>query len=33
VEERLLRQAREMGVPVDRVIWVHQDGVNPTGSY
>lgn len=33
VEERLLRQAREMGVPVDRVVWVHQDGVNPTGSY
>jgi apolipoprotein D and lipocalin family protein len=33
VEERLLRQAREMGVPVDRVIWVHQDGINPTGSY
>ena len=33
VEERLLRQARDMGVPVDRVIWVHQDGVNPTGSY
>lgn len=33
VEERLLRQARDMGVPVERVLWVHQDGVNPTGSY
>lgn len=33
VEERLLRQARDMGVPVDRVLWVHQDGINPTGSY
>jgi len=33
VEERLLNQARDMGVPVERVLWVHQDGVNPTGSY
>lgn len=33
LEDRLLRQAQAMGVPVERVIWVHQDGVNPTGSY
>ena len=33
IEERLLRQAADIGVPVDRIIWVHQDGVNPTGSY
>lgn len=33
LEDRLLRQAKAMGVPVERVIWVHQDGINPTGSY
>lgn len=33
VEERLVRQAAAMGVPIDRILWVHQDGVNPTGSY
>lgn len=33
VEERLVHQASAMGVPVERIIWVHQDGVNPTGSY
>ncbi|MDR2326536.1 MAG: lipocalin family protein [Acidovorax sp.] len=33
LEERLLHQARNLGVPIDQVQWVHQDGVNPTGSY
>lgn len=32
VQERLMRQAALMGVPTERVHWVHQDGVNPTGS-
>lgn len=33
VQERLVHQASAMGVPVERILWVHQDGVNPTGSY
>lgn len=33
VEERLLHQARMLGVDTQKVLWVHQDGVNPTGSY
>ena len=33
VQERLVRQASEIGIPVERIVWVHQDGVNPTGSY
>ncbi|WP_370681944.1 lipocalin family protein [Comamonas sp. GB3 AK4-5] len=33
LEDRLLYQARSLGVPVDQMQWVHQDGVNPTGSY
>ena len=33
VQDRLLRQASDMGIEVDRILWVHQDGVNPTGSY
>ena len=33
VQDRLLRQASEIGVDVERILWVHQDGVNPTGSY
>ena len=33
VQERLIQQAFNMGVPVERILWVHQDGVNPTGSY
>ena len=32
LQERLMRQAALMGVPTERVHWVHQDGVNPTGS-
>ena len=31
--EYLLAQARLLGVPVHRVQWVLQDGVNPTGSW
>lgn len=33
VQERLIQQAHNTGVPVERIVWVHQDGVNPTGSY
>lgn len=33
VEERLLHQAQQLGVDTQKVLWVHQDGVNPTGSY
>lgn len=33
VEDRLLEQARALGVDTQKVLWVHQDGVNPTGSY
>lgn len=33
VEDRLLHQARMLGVDTQKVLWVHQDGVNPTGSY
>ena len=33
VEERLLHQAQLLGVDSQKVLWVHQDGVNPTGSY
>jgi apolipoprotein D and lipocalin family protein len=33
VGARLLAQARLMGVPVDKVQWILQDGVNPTGSW
>ena len=33
IEERLMRQARMMGVNSQKVLWVHQDGVNPTGLY
>lgn len=33
LEDRLLHQANNLGVPIDQVQWVHQDGVNPTGSY
>lgn len=33
VEERLLHQAQLLGVDIQKVLWVHQDGVNPTGSY
>ena len=33
VEERLLHQAHRLGVDTQKILWVHQDGVNPTGSY
>lgn len=33
IEERLMRQARLMGVNSQKVLWVHQDGANPTGLY
>lgn len=33
VEERLMHQAQLLGVDTQKVLWVHQDGVNPTGSY
>lgn len=33
VEDRLMQQARDLGVDTQKVLWVHQDGVNPTGSY
>lgn len=33
VEDKLMRQASAMGIDAQKVLWVHQDGVNPTGSY
>ena len=33
IKERLMHQAQQLGVPTEKVLWVHQDGVNPTGSY
>ena len=33
VEDRLLEQARALGVDTQKILWVHQDGVNPTGNY
>lgn len=33
VEERLLQQASTLGVDTQSILWVHQDGVNPTGNY
>lgn len=33
VEDRLLEQARTLGVDTQKILWVHQDGVNPTGNY
>lgn len=33
VEERLMHQARLLGIDTQKLLWVHQDGVNPTGSY
>lgn len=33
VEDRLISQARLLGVDTQKIIWIHQDGVNPTGSY
>lgn len=33
VEAELLQKARDIGVDTQKILWVHQDGVNPTGSY
>lgn len=33
VEERLMHQAQRLGVDTQKILWVHQDGVNPTGNY
>lgn len=33
VEDRLTARAAALGVNTQKVLWVHQDGVNPTGSY
>lgn len=33
VQERLMQQARALGVDTQKILWVHQDGVNPTGNY
>lgn len=32
-EDRLMHQARMLGVDTQKILWVHQDGVNPTGNY
>ena len=33
IRERLLHEAQFLGIDIHKVLWVHQDGVNPTGSY
>ena len=33
IGDRLLHQATLLGVDTQKILWVHQDGVNPTGSY
>lgn len=33
IEEQLTHQAQMLGVNMQKVLWVHQDGVNPTGNY
>lgn len=33
VEDKLMEQAASIGIDAQKVLWVHQDGVNPTGSY
>lgn len=33
VEDRLMHQARMLGIDTQKILWVHQDGVNPTGNY
>lgn len=33
VEDKLMAQAASIGIDAQKVLWVHQDGVNPTGSY
>ena len=33
VEAELLQKAQEIGVDTQKILWVHQDGANPTGSY
>jgi len=32
VRQHLLSQAQQIGVNLDRIVWVMQDGANPTGS-
>lgn len=32
VRQHLLAQAQQIGVDLDRILWVMQDGANPTGS-
>lgn len=33
VREHLTEKARSLGIDPAQLLWVHQDGVNPTGSY
>lgn len=33
VQDRLMHQAKMLGVDLQKILWVHQDGVNPTGNY
>ena len=33
IEEQLTQQAQQLGIDIQKILWVHQDGVNPTGSY
>lgn len=33
IEEQLMQQAQRLGVDTQKILWVHQDGVNPTGNY
>lgn len=33
VREQLTQQVRDIGIDPTHLLWVHQDGVNPTGSY
>lgn len=33
VEKQLVRQAQLLGIDTQKIVWIHQDGVNPTGSY
>jgi len=32
VRQHLLSQAQQIGIDLDRIVWVMQDGANPTGS-
>lgn len=33
VKKLLMQQAQQLGIELSKVAWIHQDGVNPTGSY